>query len=62
MNDQDFIAQIGVSLAWIALAEKKYTDGADLARQSAASVESIPTSFPASIPIPTEASTAPAAR
>ena len=35
-NDEDFTAQVGVALAWVALAEKRFGDGASLARQSTA--------------------------
>jgi len=39
LNDEDFTAQINVSLAVIALAEKRYTDGESLARQAVAGFE-----------------------
>ena len=39
MNDQDFTAQLDVSLASIALVEKRFRDGEALARQAAAGYE-----------------------
>ena len=39
MNDEDFTAQVHASLAVVALAEKKYSDGADLAGQAVAGYE-----------------------
>ena len=39
LNDEDYIAQVGASLASVALAEKRFSDGEALARQSAAAYE-----------------------
>jgi eukaryotic-like serine/threonine-protein kinase len=39
MNDEDFINQLDVGLASIALADKRYSDGEGLARESAAGYE-----------------------
>jgi tetratricopeptide (TPR) repeat protein len=36
LNDEDFVAQLHVSLATVDLFEKKYSEGADLARQAVA--------------------------
>jgi len=33
-NDEDFAAQLEVALSWVALAEKRFADGASLARQA----------------------------
>ncbi len=39
LNDEDFVAQINLSLAVIALAEKRYAEGETLARQAVAGFE-----------------------